>query len=59
MLGMRHVACDRHDGLLAVRGCVEEAVSSTFPHGIAFFVMRNMQPEETCNDNERGDSWNK
>ena len=25
-----------------MRGCVEEAVSSTFPHGIAFFVMQNV-----------------
>ena len=39
---MCHVACDRHDGLLAVRRCVEEAVSSFFPHGITFFVMQNV-----------------
>ena len=36
---MCHVACVCYDGLIAVRGCVEEAVSSTLPHRNAFFIV--------------------
>ena len=36
---MCHVTCVCYDGLIAVRGCVEEAVSSTLPHRNAFFVV--------------------
>ena len=51
---MCHVACVCYDGVIAVRGCVEEAVSSTLPHRNAFFVVRNVANR---GDMQRQQAW--
>ena len=54
---MWHVTCVCYDGLIAVRGCVEEAVSSTLPHRNAFFVVLIVTHRGVLHeDNKRGDS---